>query len=90
MPFTLNLLSGRLEFSSVDGLDDTGKFSEFISYGTRSFSMYEITDSGLTRIYDRYVQSRRCGIARKYWKRILENIKTRRNSSMMRTVRPLQ
>ena len=56
--FALNLFLGRLEFSSVDGLDDTGKFSGFISYGTRSFSMYEITDSGLNRIYDRYVQTR--------------------------------
>ena len=36
-------------------MDDTGKFFEFVSYGTRSFSMYEITDSGLTMKYDRYV-----------------------------------
>ena len=47
------LVTGRLEISMVDGMGDTGKYVEFVSYGTRSFSMYKIEGDQLTRVYDR-------------------------------------
>ena len=39
--------------SKVDGMDDSGKYVEFVSYGTRSFSLYKINGDKLTQVFDR-------------------------------------
>ena len=41
---------GRLELSVIDGIDGDGKYTDLFSFGSRSFSMYRVTD--FTRVYD--------------------------------------
>ncbi|XP_033119888.1 mesenchyme-specific cell surface glycoprotein-like [Anneissia japonica] len=43
---------GRLEFSTVDGLDKNGKIETLYHYGGRSWSIFRIDGDNLTMIYD--------------------------------------
>ena len=41
---------GRLDMSTVDGIDSDSKYTDLFSFGSRSFSLYRLTD--FTRVYD--------------------------------------
>ncbi len=48
------VIAGRLQMSKVDGKNADGKYSEFYSYGGRSFSIWEINSGSMTQVFDRY------------------------------------
>ncbi|XP_071946081.1 mesenchyme-specific cell surface glycoprotein-like [Antedon mediterranea] len=43
---------GRLQFSTVDGLDNDGKIETLFHYGGRSWSIFRIENNNLTMLYD--------------------------------------
>jgi hypothetical protein len=42
---------GRLDVSSIDGLNDQGQYSQLFAYGGRSFSIWNVTN-GLSQVFD--------------------------------------
>jgi hypothetical protein len=49
LKLTQNL--GRLDVSSIDGLNDQGQYSQLFAYGGRSFSIWNVTN-GLSQVFD--------------------------------------
>ncbi|GFN86385.1 mesenchyme-specific cell surface glycoprotein [Plakobranchus ocellatus] len=47
---------GRLQFSKIDGIDQSGKYNALYTYGARSFSIWDVTnpadDKPLPRVFD--------------------------------------